>query len=95
MSPNIKKSIPPEAHALAPEAEAHACFAHLHAFNFGRSVQRMENPRHAFWVRVRWLLWGAAVGVSLTAVYLQMFASSAIGQIAMGESPKVIAPATS
>jgi hypothetical protein len=27
-----------EADALAREAEAHSCFDHLHAFNFGRSL---------------------------------------------------------
>jgi hypothetical protein len=82
MSQNIKKPILPEVDALAPRAEAHACFDHLHAFNFGRSVQRMENARDAFWVRLRWLLLGAAVGVTLSAVYLQIFLSERILQFA-------------
>ena len=52
------------------------------AFNFGRSVGRMENARDAFWLRVRWVLLGAAVGVTLAAVYLQLFLSERILQFA-------------
>jgi len=82
MSQIFKENISTEADALALEADVHACSDHLQAFNFGRSVQRMENARDAFWVRVRWLLWGAAVGVALAAVYLQMFLSERILQFA-------------
>jgi hypothetical protein len=78
MSQIFRKNIFTEAHAHTPKAEAHACFDHFLAFNFGRSVQRMENARHAFWLRVRWLLWGTAIGVALAAVYLQMFGSDRV-----------------
>ena len=61
-----------EAGELAPEAEEHSLINHLHAFNFGRSMGRIENACDQFWLRVRWLLLGAAVGASLAAVYLQI-----------------------
>ncbi|MGO8790266.1 MAG: hypothetical protein ACLQVL_23190 [Terriglobia bacterium] len=64
-----------EAENLALEAEMPARIDHLHAFNFGRSVARMEHAHEAFWLRVRWLFLGAAVGVTLAAVYLQIFIS--------------------
>ena len=45
-------------------------------------VGRIEHARDAFWLRVRWLLLGAAVGVTLAAVYLQIFLSERILQFA-------------
>ncbi len=69
-----------EADALGSEAEAHSRFDHLHAFNFGRCMGRIEHARDAFWLRVHWLLLGAAVGVTLAAVYLQIFLSERIVQ---------------
>ncbi|HMD85138.1 MAG TPA: hypothetical protein VKO18_10615 [Terriglobia bacterium] len=62
------------AHAL--ETKAHSRLDHLQAVNFGRSLGRMESGRDAFWLRLRWLLLGAAVGVNLAAVYLQIFPSA-------------------
>jgi hypothetical protein len=76
----VDAHVPTEVDAHVPRAEVHACFDHLHAFNFGRTVQRIENARDAFWVRLRWLLLGAAVGVTLAAVYLQVFLSNRILQ---------------
>jgi hypothetical protein len=67
-----------ESDALTREGEAHSCFDHLLAFNFGRSVGRMENARDSSWLRLRWLLIGAAVGVTFAAVYLQIFLSGRI-----------------
>lgn len=71
-----------EADVLTLEAEAHSGFDHLHAFNFGRFVGRIEYARDTFGLRVRWLLWGAAVGVTLAAIYLQVFLSERILQMA-------------
>ncbi|MGD1100908.1 MAG: hypothetical protein ABSA59_02485 [Terriglobia bacterium] len=70
-----------EAGALALEAAAQSRFDHLHAFAFGRSVGRIESARDAFWLRVRWLLLGAAVGVTLAAVCLHVFLSERILQL--------------
>jgi hypothetical protein len=69
-----------EADKASPETEASEHFSHLHAFNFGRSVARLEHAREAFWVRLRWLLLGTAVGVSLAAAYLQVFLTERILQ---------------
>jgi len=69
-----------EADAIAHEAEVHSFLDHLHAFNFGRSVGRIENACDHFWLRVRWLLLGAAVGVTLGAVWIQIFLSQRILQ---------------
>jgi len=85
MSPTFEdycRKLQPEADAQALKAEAHSRLDNLHAFNFGRSVGRIENARDAFWLRVRWLLLGAAVGVTLAAVYLQIFLSERILQFA-------------
>jgi hypothetical protein len=57
-----------EADALAQEAEMQSRFDHLQAFNFGRTVGRIERAHAALWLRVRWLLLGAAAGVTLGAV---------------------------
>lgn len=67
-----------EADNRAEEAEGAVRFNHLHAFNFGRSVARLEHARDVFWVRVRWLLFGAAMGVTVAAVYLQIFVSERV-----------------
>ena len=64
-----------EAEVLGQEAEVQSRFNHLQAFNFGRSVGRIENSQDDFWARLRWLLLGAAAGVTLAAVYLQVFLS--------------------
>jgi hypothetical protein len=64
----------------AQEADADARFDHLHAFNFGRFVGRIENACDHFWLRVRWLLLGAAVGVTLGAAWIQIFLSQRILQ---------------
>jgi CheY-like chemotaxis protein len=64
-----------EAHAMAQQAELDARSDHLHAFNFGRSLGRMELSREQLWLRVRWLLFGAAAGVAIATVLLQVFLS--------------------
>jgi hypothetical protein len=61
-----------QAAQLAQEAEVRECFEHLSAFNFGRTVQRLEDARQDFWVRVRWLLIGAAVGAAFAAALIQV-----------------------
>jgi hypothetical protein len=66
-----------KAEQLAQEAEMRQRVEHLRAFNFGRSAQRLEDAQHDFWVRVRWLLFGVAVGAALAAAYLQMLGAGA------------------
>ena len=75
MLQNYSRKLQAEVDALAQEAEAHSRFDHLNAFNFGRSVGRLENARYSFWLRVRWMLVGAAVGVTLAVVYAQILLS--------------------
>ncbi len=82
MSETFEQNMPTQGDAPARQADAHARAAHLHAFNFGRSVGRMESAREAFWTRVRWLAWGAAAGVTLAALYLQIFLSERILHLA-------------
>jgi hypothetical protein len=60
-----------QAAQLADQEETPIRMNHLHAFNFGRSVARMEYARHAFWLRLRWLLLGAATGILLGAACVQ------------------------
>ena len=67
-----------EADARTREADGEACSHHLQAFNFGRTVGRMEIARHTFGRRLRWLLCGVAVGVVLAAVSLQIFLSERV-----------------
>lgn len=67
-----------EADARAREAEAHSALVHLHAFNFGRSVGRMESARNQSALRLRWLLLGAAAGIAVVALCLQIFLSERI-----------------
>ena len=69
-----------EADAIAHEAEVHSFLDHLHAFNFGRTVGRLEITRDYFWLRVRWLLLGTAVGIAVAAFYLQVSLSERILQ---------------
>jgi hypothetical protein len=69
-----------EGDKASPEAEGCDRFSHLHAFNFGRSVARLEHAREVYWVRVRWLLLGTAVGVTLAAACLQIFLSGRVLQ---------------
>ncbi len=66
-----------EAEQLAQEVEMRECIDHLRAFNFGCAVQRLEDVQHdlsaqaAFWVCVRWLLIGVAIGAAFAAVFVQ------------------------
>ena len=78
---NYSRRLQVEVDALAQEVEARSRFDHLDAFNFGRSVGRIEKARDFYWLRVRWLLMGAAAGVALAAVYLQIFLSDRILQL--------------
>lgn len=59
--------------AMERQAEVEACSGHLHAFNFGRTLARIELSREQMWLRARWLLFGAAAGVAIAAILLQVF----------------------
>jgi hypothetical protein len=75
MSPTFEeycRELRTEVDAIEQQAEADVRFDHLRAFNFGRSLGRMEQARDHLWLRVRWLLLGAAVGVAVAAVNLQV-----------------------
>ncbi len=61
-----------QAQRLAQEVEMRECLEHLSAFNFGRAVQHLEDARHDFWVRVRWLLIGVAIGGTFAAGYIRV-----------------------
>jgi hypothetical protein len=76
------RELPGEVDAIVPQVGAVARFDHLYAFNFGRSLGRMEMARDLLWLSLRWLLFGAAVGIFLAAVYLQLFLNPGILQIA-------------
>jgi len=76
--PFDKWKLQTEADALSMEAEANSRFDHLHTFNLGRCVGGVEHARDAFGLCGRWLLWGAAVGVTLAAVYFQIFLSERV-----------------
>ena len=67
-----------EGQEVVLDADLSARASHLHAFNFGRAVARLEHARYAFWLRVRWLLFGAAVGVTIAVVYFQAALSERI-----------------
>lgn len=57
---------------ITDEAEMRARYEHLWAFNFGRSIQRLEDSQRHFWLRVCWLLMGLGMGAALVAGYLQI-----------------------
>ena len=57
---------------LGEETEMRARFEHLRAFNFGRSIQQLENSHHEFRMRMCWLLLGAVMGAALVAGYLHV-----------------------
>ena len=61
-----------KAEKLAQEDELKRRAEHLGAYNFGRSAQRLEDARRAFWLRVRWFLAGAFVGLTLALGFLQV-----------------------
>ena len=60
------------AEAPAREVEVASALDRLHAFNFGRAVGRMEVTHDHFWFRLRWILVGCGVGVTLTSLYLHV-----------------------
>jgi hypothetical protein len=68
-----------EAAQLAKEVEMRESIEHLGAFNSGRAVQRLEDVQHdlsaqaAFWVCVRWLLIGVAIGAAFAALFVQVW----------------------
>ena len=64
-----------EVAALEQHAEMDARADHLRAFNFGRSLGRLESTGENWWLRVRWLLFGAAAGVAIAAIFMQHFIS--------------------
>jgi CheY-like chemotaxis protein len=63
--------------AMERQAEIDACSGHLHAFNFGRTLARIELSREQMWLRARWLLFGAAAGVAIATILAQVFSHSA------------------
>ena len=63
--------------AMERQAEVDACSGHLHAFNFGRTLARIELSREQMWLRARWLLFGAAAGVAIATILAQVFSHSA------------------
>jgi hypothetical protein len=85
MSETIKESrrkLPKQVAIFGQQIEAGINLDHLQAFSFGRSLGRIEMARDHSWLCFRWLLFGAAVGVVLAAVYLQLFLNARILQIA-------------
>jgi hypothetical protein len=60
--------------------EATDGLGHLHTFNFGRSVGRIEQAHDNFFLRIRWLLLGAALGLAFAAMCLQIWLSERILQ---------------
>jgi hypothetical protein len=60
------------AERLAQETEMRDRYEHLRAFNFGRSVQRLEEGRRRLWLRTRWLLLGVVLGALLAVGYVQV-----------------------
>jgi CheY-like chemotaxis protein len=67
-----------EADAIGRQAELDARSGHLHAFNFGRSLGRMELSGDQLGLRVRWLLFGAAAGVAIATILLQVYLSARV-----------------
>lgn len=57
---------------LTAEEEMQKRAQHLSAYNFGRSTQRLEDARRAFWLRAGWFLTGAFVGLTLAFGFLQV-----------------------
>lgn len=72
---DYRRRLQAEGAVLHQEAEARCRLGHLHAFKFGRSIGRIENARNDFSLRVRWLLLGAALGVTVAVVYVRIFLS--------------------
>lgn len=70
---NSSRKLMMEGDAFARLAGEHARADHLLAFNFGRSVGRMENTCDVSWLRVRWPFMGATVGITVAVIYLQIF----------------------
>ena len=67
-----------EADAIGRQAELDACSDHLHAFNLGRSLGRMELSGDQLGRRVRWLLFGAAAGVAIATILLQVYLNARV-----------------
>ena len=75
---NDRQILPREVNGRGREAESPSCFDPLQAFSCGRSAGRNEISRIHFCQRIRWLFLGAAVGVALAAVYVQVFLSAPV-----------------
>jgi CheY-like chemotaxis protein len=71
-----------EADAIGRQAEGDARSGHLHAFNCGRSLGRMELSGDQLGLRVRWLLFGAAAGLVIAGILLQVFRSMGVVRLA-------------
>jgi hypothetical protein len=67
-----------EAGCRTEEAELQACAEHLQAFNFGRTVQHLQDAPPDLWLRLGWLLIGAAVGAVSAALLVQSFGTGLI-----------------
>jgi hypothetical protein len=72
------RAVEAEAECRARDAEVRAYADHLRAFNFGRTVQRLERAPRDFWLRLGWLLIGAAIGAVLAAVVVQSFGTGLV-----------------
>ena len=58
-------------------AEVEQRLEHLRSFNFGRTVQRIQNSRYDRWQRVGWLVVGLAIGLACGRLYPDSHASTA------------------
>jgi hypothetical protein len=58
-------------------AEVEQRLEHLRSFNFGRTVQRIQNSRYDRWQRVGWLVVGLAIGLACGRIYPDPHASTA------------------
>ena len=63
----------PESEMAADVKAMQERLAHLRAFNFGRTVQRLEQSRRNAWSRLCWLLAGLLMGVAGSRVYVDYF----------------------
>jgi hypothetical protein len=72
------RAVKAEAECRAHDAEVRAYADHLQAFNFGRTVQRLEGATRHFWLRLGWLLIGTAIGAVLAAVMVQSFGTGLV-----------------
>jgi hypothetical protein len=75
---DYRRAVTAEAECRAHDAEERAYSDHVQAFNFGRTVQRLEGATRHFWLRLVWLLIGAAIGAVLAAAVVQSFGTGLV-----------------